>query len=129
MAKSVDEILDAHKTTIEAITGKKCEIILIDKEVLILKRKSFLQILQAVETLNGSPSIFVKKKTDELVQLRKLFCLLASYGHNNKQISKFLQLSYDQVRYYQRHVKNDLQIDADFKQRFEQVKAFLLSSN
>lgn len=130
MAKSEAEIIEAHRTTIEAMTGKKCQITLIDKEALILKTKSLEEIQNAVEKINVSfPSILVKRRSEELVQLRKLFCLFASYGSNNNQIRKFLKISYDQVRYYLRHSKNELQTDNDFKKQFEQVKSILLSGN
>lgn len=130
MAKTEAEILQAHRATIEAITGKKCEIVLIDKERLILKNKTLEEIKTAIEGINRNlPSILERKRSDDLVQLRKLFCLVASYGHNQNQIRKFLLISYDQVRYYLRQCKNHLQTDPEFVKQFEQVKAILLNAN
>lgn len=128
MAKTEAEIIEAHRTTLEALTGKKCVIELLSREEEILKTKSLVQIKNAIEKI-ADTSILAKKKTTNNVRLRKIFCLLASYGSNQNQIRKFLQVSYDLVRYYLRNIDNDMDADAEFKKQFDQAKALLLSDN
>lgn len=127
MAKTEAEIVEAHRTTIEALTGKKCFISLVAREELLLKEKSLDEIKAAVEKI-GFASVLSKSQTNETVALRKIFCLLASYGHNNNEVRKYLLISYDQVRYYLRHIHNDLQNDPDLKKQFDRVKSILLGN-
>lgn len=127
MAKTETEIVEAHRTTLEAFTGKKAIIKLISKEEEILKIKTLSEIENAVQRFNSYSSIKEKNKCDELVTLRRIFCLLASFGHNNRQIQNHLSVSYDQVRHNLRQCKNHLQIDPDFIALYEKVKTILLS--
>lgn len=126
MAKTETEILDAHKRTIEVLTGKKCEITLVGKEEQILKEIPLNKMMIVVNGFSLIP-IVSKGSNADTVMYRKIFCLLAFHGHTQRAIKNSLNIHLDTVRYYLRNGKILLQNNNRFKQQYEQVKSTLLS--
>lgn len=128
MPKTESEILEAHRTTIEALTGKRCNIKLISKEDELLKAMHLDQIRVGVETVFDC-SIFSKKRKRELVLSRRSFCLFASLKHSQNEISDYLNFSYDAIRHCLRNGRYQLKNDPEFIEQHTQVKKILLGGS
>lgn len=124
MAKTIDELTQAHKRTLEVFTGKHVQIILSDKQDELLKNKSLTEILLSVERYNpGTDSVVSPTVSREVVRLRKIFCLLANRaGYSAKKTGIFLDnRDHTTVTYNLRTGANLLNTDAKFQQLYNSI--------
>jgi chromosomal replication initiation ATPase DnaA len=127
--KTVEQITEAHRKTIEVFTGKKCTIILHDREEEILKLVSLTEILLTVEKFNyTSFSLVTETVNRDVVKFRKIFCLLAAQcKYSARRIGTYLGKKDHSGILYNLRTGNDLlQTDEDFKHLFNTVKKDLL---
>jgi chromosomal replication initiation ATPase DnaA len=127
--KTVEQITEAHRKTIEVFTGKKCTIILHDREEEILKLVSLTEILLTVERYNNTSfSLITETVNRDIVKLRKIFCLLAAQcKYSARRIGTYLgKNDHTGILYNLRTGKDLLQTDDSFKQLFSTIKKDLL---
>lgn len=127
--KSEAEILQAHKQTIEAFTGKECAITLISSEEKALKALTIPYILQQINTLSYF-AIEGPNRETETCNYRQIFCLLATEaGYSLKQIAFFLtnkaapkKRNHTTVLYNVKTAKDRLQNSIEFKHLYQKIK-------
>ena len=128
--KTQAEILAAHKKTIEVFTGHDCEIILTSKEDLLLKKASLATILFCCETANKTDyPVNSETVNREVVQLKKIFCIIASKaGFSAKKIGFFLgKKDHTGARYNLLTGKKLLEENPAFKKIYDKVQQDVIS--
>lgn len=124
MSKTVEEIAQAHKRTIEAYTGKSCTIIITDKEDAVLKKATLAELLTCVEKHNETIFAIGSDSIDRrVVKLRKIFCLLAAKaGYSAKKTGAFLNnRDHTTILYSLRTGRSLLSVDDGFKKLYLHV--------
>lgn len=115
--KTENEIIAAHKQTIEVFTGKVCEIKLFDRNEFLLQGSTMPAILLAVERYNTSSySILSDCSEGDTVKFRRVFYLLAhKAGHSANKIGSFLSKNtHTGALYNIRQGKRQLKTDKGF---------------
>lgn len=124
MAKTTEQIIQAHKQTIEAYNpGKECSIVLIDKKDAGLKQLSLTEILNICEEHN-TYGHFIKSKSRlaDVVTIRRIFCLIAALkcGKSARSIGMFLNNTHTSILHHLSNGKN-LLINSDKFKRLHTV--------
>ena len=122
MATTTEQLTAAHQRTIEALTGKKCQIILHDKQEMLLQNKKLTDILLHCESHNkGGFSIISKSREPETIKAKKLFCLIADKaGYSANKIGAFLgHKDHTLASYHIKKAKELLSKNKDFQQVYD----------
>lgn len=129
MSKTATEIIQAHKRTIEAFTKQECTIILTDRVEATLKTRTLTDILLTCEKFNtGSYSINSKSRIREVVNLRKIFCLIAERaGYSARKTGMYLNTTHDNIIYLKNEGKEQLKKE-EFKRLYNTVLTECVSS-
>ena len=126
--KTAAEIIQAHKRTIEVYTGQECTIILTDRVEASLKRLSLSEILLMCEKYNATAfTIDSKSRLGEVVDLRKMFCLLANKaGYSARKTAMYLSTTHPAIMHLLREGERILSGDDNFKRLYNTVLSDLV---
>jgi hypothetical protein len=131
--KTEAEILEAHKTTIEALTGKKCVITLIDPTDQVLKWLTLDEIETVVQQYNVSKNATLRTNygDERLTDLKKIFTLIASRaGFSAKKIGEHLQHPNHTLSLYNlREAKRLVGRQENFKNLYETILNNIIEQN
>lgn len=127
-----DEILAHFTTQIEEATGMKCSILLTEKADELLHYLTLEELHAVIEEFlpPGVDSLAERVRKRELVNLRKMFCLLATNGnHSLRNIGIYLN-NRDHATVIHNIEKAKLHLDAEptFRRVYNLIRKALLST-
>lgn len=120
-----------YKQAIEESTGKKCIIFLVDKIDKLLPLLKQQEIAEAVEKYirQQANGLKTKNRSRELVNLRKIYCILAQKaGYSLREIGIFLNgRDHTTIIHNIEKGKNHLETEQEFKALFNSIQKDLLN--
>lgn len=125
------DILVKYKKEIEEVTGKECVILLVEKIDKLLPLLSLEEIAEVIEThIQTAPKdLKLPNRTRELVDLRKIYCLLAhKAGYSLREIGFFLNgRDHSTVIHNIEKAKDHLETEERFKNLFHWIQKDLIN--
>jgi len=125
------EIVVKYKREIEEATGKECIILLVDKIDKLLPLLTQEEIAVVVENYiqSGERNLKVVSRNRELVNLRKIYCLLAQKAsYSLREIGAFLNgRDHSTVIHNIEKAKDHLQTEQAFKNLFHWIQKDLIN--
>lgn len=123
------QTVEYHKKCIEELTGSECVIILKDKVDEVLRLLTQEQILAVVQK-HAPGCIRSSDRNRELVNLRKIYCLLAkTSGYSLREIGDFLSgMDHTTVIHNIENAKNHLETEPEFQRLYNRVIQSILET-
>lgn len=125
------DTIQKYKQAIEDATGKECIILLVDKIDRLLPLLKQEEIAEIVEKYirRGIPGLKARNRSRELVNLRKIYCILAQKaGYSLREIGLFLNgRDHTTIIHNIEKGKNHLETEQDFEILFNWIQKDLIN--